>query len=66
MAVLFALAVSPWTIGGVALGVGLLAGGFIYVLITGNTIRRARREADQVLAAAKAEGEAAKDPTPTS
>ncbi|MHC5004601.1 MAG: ribonuclease Y [Planctomycetota bacterium] len=46
--------------GGGGLVVGLILGWVLVALVTGNTLRRARHEAEQTVAAARAEGEAAR------
>ncbi len=57
------LAITPlasWLAAIAAAIVGFFLGWFIFSVITGNTVRRARRDAAQVIQTAKAEGEASR------
>ena len=57
------LAITPlasWLAATAAAIVGFFLGWFIFSVITGNTVRRARRDAAQVIQTAKAEGEASR------
>lgn len=58
MTILTLLALNEWLIGGIALVVGVAAGWLLVTLITGGTISRAKRESEQLLAAAQAEADA--------
>ena len=54
------LAINEWLVGGIALVVGVAAGWLLVTLITGGTVRRAKREAEQLVTAAQTEAEAAR------
>jgi ribonuclease Y len=54
------LALSEWLVGGLAALVGAVLGALAVSLITRSSIGSARREADRIIHAAKAEGEAAR------
>jgi ribonucrease Y len=54
------LAITTYVVGGIALLVGLIVGAALIGIITGNTINRAKREADQILKGAQSEADAAR------
>ncbi len=54
------LLANAWVGGGIGTVVGLVLGAVLFALITGNTVRRARRDAEQILSTARTEAEADK------
>ncbi len=54
------LALSEWLIGGIALAAGAVIGAIVLSLITRSTLASARREAEQIVHGAKAEGDVAR------
>jgi len=53
------IAFDPWLLGGLSVALGAAVGAFVYTRFTRTTLSSARREAGQLLATARAEGEAA-------
>jgi ribonuclease Y len=54
------LALSEWLVGGIALAIGAVLGALVLSLITRSTLASARREAQQIVHAGKAEADAAR------
>lgn len=52
------LALNEWVMGAIGLVAGLAGGWILVTLITGNTLRRARSDAEQIIASARSEAEA--------
>ena len=54
------LLANAWVGGAAGVGIGIIIGAVLFSLITGNTIARAKRDAEQIITTAKTEAEAEK------